>query len=318
VTKQYPVEGHSRRELQQAHRRGERKHLRDARPDLPEDFIYVIERALSVNPSERYASAGAFEAALARLIGGARRSEAAPARWSALGLSIGIATLVVVAAGTYWLGHRWVGAPPSDPTAASRRSVGVPTVAATTSAAPELTYQIDLGLYRTRGNRQERVRPGERVTLGDQLFVKLRVSVPAYVYIVNEDDQGESYLLFPLPAQSVTNPVPAGTTNRIPGTGGSADVDWQVTSAGGHEHFLIFASPERLAALEQVFAALPRPELGKAMRSARLPEDAIRRLRGVGGLKLTPIFSTPLGEVEETAHGLWVRQLTVDNPVTSR
>ena len=51
--------------------------------------------------------------------------------------------------------------------------------------------------------------------------MKLRVSIPTYVYIVNEDDQGESYLLFPLPGQTITNPVPAGMTNRIPGTSGT-------------------------------------------------------------------------------------------------
>ena len=118
--------------------------------------------------------------------------------------------------------------------------------------------------------------------------MKLRVSVPAYVYIVNEDDQGEAYLLFPLPGQSVGNPLPAGTINRIPGTGGRADFDWQVTSVGGREHFLIFASPERMPALEEVFAALPRPELGRTLQSPRLPDEAIRRLRGVGGLTAKP------------------------------
>ena len=97
-----------------------------------------------------------------------------------------------------------------------------------------------------------------------------------------------------------------------------------MSSAGGREHFLIFASPERLPAFEEMFAALPRPELGRTSQPQRLPDEAIRRLRGVGGLtaeaatrrtaKLAPIFSTPLGETEETARGLWVRQLTMDNP----
>jgi hypothetical protein len=77
-----------------------------------------------------------------------------------------------------------------------------------------------------------------------------------------------------------------------------------------------------------VFASLPRPELGRTPKPPRLPDEAIRRLRGVGGLtakpsegstaKLAPIFSTPLGETEETARGLWVRKLTIDNPVAGR
>jgi hypothetical protein len=166
------------------------------------------------------------------------------------------------------------------------------------------------------------------VALGDGLFVRLRVSAPTYVYIVNEDDQGESFLLFPQPGQTIANPVPAGKTNRLPGTSGNAEFDWQVSSVGGREHFLIFASPERVPALEDVFATLPRPELGTTPRPPRLPDEAIQRLRGVGGLtakppqgnaaKLAPVFSTPLGETEETARGLWVRQLTIDNPVSRR
>jgi hypothetical protein len=31
-------------------------------------------------------------------------------------------------------------------------------------------------------------------------------------------------------------------------------------------------------------------------------------------LRLAQVYRTPLGETEETTRGLWVRQLTVDNP----
>src|SRR5439155_22245001 len=142
-------------------------------------------------------------------------------------------------------------------------------------------------------------------------------------YVVNEDDKGETYLLFPLPGQAL-NPLPARTTNRIPGASGGQEFNWQVTSAGGREHFLIFASPERLTAFEQMFANLPHPEREKVVRQERLPEEAVSRLRGVGGLtaasarsssmQLAQIFGVPLGESEETVRGLWVRQLTLDNP----
>jgi hypothetical protein len=218
----------------------------------------------------------------------------------------------------------------SAPTAAATSTPGAASAVAAGSpaAAAESAYQIDTALYRVRGTSEQRLRPGERVALGDGLFVKLRVSTPTYVYIVNEDDQGESFLLFPQPGQTIANPVPAGTTHRIPGTRGNAEFDWQVSSVGGREHFLIFASPERVPALEDVFAGLPRPELGRTPRPPRLPDEAITRLRGVGGLtakppqgnaaKLAPVFSIPLGETEETARGLWVRQLTIDNPVARR
>ena len=321
VTNAYPVEGRSRSELEQAHRRDERKRLRDVRPDLPEEFVYAIERAVSVDPLERYASAGAFEAALARLIGGTPEIEAPRRRWTVMGLAAAIAVLATAGVATYWMGQRRVGGPPAS---AATAPLLASAASAAPATAPELAYQIDAAFYRARGDSERRLRPGERVAPGDGLFVKLRVSVPAYVYIVNEDDQDESYLEFPLPGQNITNPLPAGTTSRIPGT----DVNWLVTSAGGREHFLIFASPEPQPAFEQVLAALPHPEVGRVVQQARLPEDAVRRLRGVGGLTAAPgrantlqlalRFPTPLGEAEETARGLWVRQLTVDNSATGR
>ncbi len=319
VTDAYPVEGKTRAELERAHRRGERKFLRDARPDLPDDFVYGVERALAVNPQERYASVGEFEAALARF--GNVRPDPQPVprprpSWLVAAALVGAVGLT---GAMYWLAGR--STTPATVTTAAPTSTG-------SVAAAEPAYQIDTALYRVRGKSEQRLRPGERVALGDGLFVKLRVSTPTYVYIVNEDDRGESYLLFPQPGQTITNPVPAGMTNRIPGTSSNAELDWQVSSVGGREHFLIFASPERVPALEDVFASLPRPELGRTPKPPRLPDEAIRRLRGVGGLtakpsegstaKLAPIFSTPLGETEETARGLWVRKLTIDNPVAGR
>src|SRR5207253_7965176 len=101
-------------------------------------------------------------------------------------------------------------------------------------AAAASMYQIDTALYRQRGAAETRLRSGDRVAPGDQLFAKLRVSMPAYVYIVNEDDDGETFLLFPLPGQAVENPVAPGTPVRIPGMR-DADLSWQITSAGGRD-----------------------------------------------------------------------------------
>ena len=73
-----------------------------------------------------------------------------------------------------------------------------------------------------------------------------------------------------------------------------------------------------------MFANLPRPEPGRPVRPPRLGSESPNRLRSVGGLtaaapkanalRLAQLFRTSLGETEETARGLWVRELTVDNP----
>lgn len=69
VTAQYPVNAGSLDDLHDAHTSGRRLRLNDARPDLADDFIRVIERALSSDSRRRYASAGAMQEALSRSLG---------------------------------------------------------------------------------------------------------------------------------------------------------------------------------------------------------------------------------------------------------
>lgn len=64
VTNRFPVNGTSLQELREAHVRGERRRLRDERPDLPDSFVTIVERAIDPDPLRRYASAGDMEAKL--------------------------------------------------------------------------------------------------------------------------------------------------------------------------------------------------------------------------------------------------------------
>jgi hypothetical protein len=72
-----------------------------------------------------------------------------------------------------------------------------------------------------------------------------------------------------------------------------------------------------------MFATLPRPTLNKPV--VRLSSDNLGVLRSVGGLALsspdsslqlhtTPGFAAALTASEEIARGVWVRQVSVDNP----
>jgi eukaryotic-like serine/threonine-protein kinase len=318
VTMAYPVDGVTGEAVVQAHGRGERVHLRDLRPELPDDFVRMIERAIAADPSERFGSVGAFEAELARFLGAA--AEVSDSRDSRSGrvTAMTIAFLLLFAGG-YWIATR-------------QRLSNADHPGGTTSTSPQPSsaslagsYTIDAGLYRVQGVGEQRLQPGATVRPGDRLALEVRVSTPTHIYVVNEDDRGESYLLFPLPGQKVTNPLPAVQPNRLPGERDGQQVYWQVTSAGGREHFLIFASPEPVIAFEKMFATLPRPELNAPVVSAKLSRDAVGLLRGVGGLapasarptdglRLTDQFTTPLGESEETARGIWVRQITLANP----
>jgi tetratricopeptide (TPR) repeat protein len=60
ATNTYPVRASSLEELKSAHASGTRLRLTDVRPDLPEDFVRIVERALDVDPARRFASAGAM------------------------------------------------------------------------------------------------------------------------------------------------------------------------------------------------------------------------------------------------------------------
>jgi len=64
VTGGFPVRAASIADLIDAHKRGERRRLRDGRPDLPPSFVSIVERAIDPDPARRFASAGEMEAAL--------------------------------------------------------------------------------------------------------------------------------------------------------------------------------------------------------------------------------------------------------------
>ncbi len=64
VTGRFPVEGKSFTDLALAHAQHTRRHLRDARTDLPDAFVSVVERAIDPDPSRRFRSAGDLHAAL--------------------------------------------------------------------------------------------------------------------------------------------------------------------------------------------------------------------------------------------------------------
>jgi hypothetical protein len=64
VTRRYPFEAASLEELEAAHAAGTRASVLELRPDLPLSFTRVVDRALAIDPRQRYASATALMQAL--------------------------------------------------------------------------------------------------------------------------------------------------------------------------------------------------------------------------------------------------------------
>lgn len=76
VTLRFPIEVGTVEELRERHRSGAGfTPLRDLRPELPVNFVRIVERALSADPTHRQASAGALERALTQVLGAMTTSE---------------------------------------------------------------------------------------------------------------------------------------------------------------------------------------------------------------------------------------------------
>jgi TolB-like protein/Tfp pilus assembly protein PilF len=117
VTGAYPVVADTLGELAEAHRSGRVRRLRDARPDLPDGFVHVVERALAPSPDDRFDSAGAMERALAGWLGietAPPQAIAAPPKRAPRVAAVLTAAIVIAAAAA---GLWWSAARPSAPAA---------------------------------------------------------------------------------------------------------------------------------------------------------------------------------------------------------
>ena len=81
VTGSHPVQGSTMSEIRTAHERLERRRLRDVRPDLPGEFVRIVERATAPDPALRYASAGELEAELSGFVVAEQQTRSRGRRW---------------------------------------------------------------------------------------------------------------------------------------------------------------------------------------------------------------------------------------------
>jgi serine/threonine-protein kinase len=301
VTGGYPVWADSVEGARAKHERGPTRLTTHSR--LPSRFVRAVQRALSANPRDRYASAAEFKSDLERVFG--------EAPW--LRLVMAVAAVLVIGVAALWL----------------MRPVGPTPIATAGPSGPPLpiapvTFDIEAAFYRVNDPaREQRLSAGDSIRVKDQLSLAVKTTAPAYVYVVNEDEQGEQLLLFPLTGPRLGSPLPADQEVRLP-----SGYNWEVSSAGGREHFLVFASREPLTAFAGVFDAMQSPREGATERSSRIPKSVVKelQLRAVGGLQpripepatstrevtLSNLFKLPLAG-KEKVEGMWVRQLTLNN-----
>jgi serine/threonine-protein kinase len=92
LTRAYPYSAADLDGLRAAHADGSRARLRDLRPDLPDDLVRAVDRALEADPARRFATAGEMEQGLAQAL------QPVPARASTAWLVLASVTLVAAIA----------------------------------------------------------------------------------------------------------------------------------------------------------------------------------------------------------------------------
>jgi serine/threonine protein kinase len=315
VTGSFPVVGKTLRELESEHRSRRTRLLRDQRSDLPESFVKVVERALAWEPGERFATPGEMEQALASSLG----IETAAASETRAGSQPGsrarrAGLLLAGAVGAAILGvGLWLVATREEPQLQSSGTAGRPSSSA---------YTVQASLYRQRDGKLERLDSGDKLQVGDELLFEMTMSRDLYVYIFNEDTQGNAFALFPLPGFDLQNPLPAGRTHALPGRRNGASIRWQVSSAGGREHFIVLAGPKPLSDFDAEMSRLELPTMDRI--AVAVPPAARERLRGIGGLVEDEDAAPDSGRLfemarrlsgqAETVEGIWLREIQLLNP----
>ena len=274
-------------------------------------FIQTVERALSPDPAARPQTAGELEAALT--------SKAAPAvpqwNWWQRAAAAAAAIVLVAVPLAWFLGNQTTGTDGSNPSPAA----AVERTPATPAAAINPSYTVKARMFRTRNGVETELKAGTGLALGDRISLRVEASKEVYVYVLNTDDAGKTFRLFPLADHQPDNPLAPAKEHRLPGDVG---VDWAVSSAGGREHFVIMVNPVKVDAVEALVRSIPGAAEGRT--AATISTRDIGVLRSVGGLlkdKSAATASEPsllwfeeasdLTGQRETASGAWMRRLTV-------
>ncbi len=332
----YPIQASTLDELRAKHAQGERGSLRTARPDLSPAFVAAVERSLDPDPAKRFADAGQLESALRSALAASPTSAqnapqpATAMRWQPWAA---VAALALLAFAVWRLQPRTL-TQTVEPGPLATNTVTAPGLAVRpprdlstpTSPTPQNTIAAnpitaEAVLYRSRGGEREPLSDGARLSPGDHLSLEIESGERLHVYVLNEDDKGETFALFPVPGTDQQNPLAPTARHRLPGKRDGAPFDWVVTTSGGREHVLVIASRKPLPELEQRLAALNPAESGRPVRYAEIGDEAIATLRGIGGMAPAPEGAARESQLEGLARalasrregGIWVRAYSLQN-----
>ena len=312
VTQEYPIEGATRAEVDEAHRTGRRTRLRDRRADLPDAFVAAVERALAPDPAARFATAGAFEEALAE----ASRAPAATTtgveaaasghprvagRWP---VRLGLAAVATLAIGTAAiLTMLPPGKGPLQPGA------GAGSGAAATVPVPPGPYSVQATFREIVGDTiAGPLTAASKVKVGTRFTLQVQGSRALHVYVISEDGQHPPTVLFPTKDGPLFNPIPADRLHTIPQDGGG----WEVDGAAVRESLYVVTSPTPMPELEATLATLPHADDNPDAETLLTTRSVRRRIRPQASWPWHR-EARPLAAAVESSDGVWVRQLSLEH-----
>lgn len=257
ITGRFPFEAETLNKLKEAHFAGHSNALQDLQPQLAPEVVALIEKAIQSPPENRYETAGEMAKAIQNCLGD-KQSVAPFTRKKMFGALAAIG-LVVALTAVFVIGQL---------------------------ASP--TLQVESTMYRSNDQGQVAVTSGASVSRHDRLYLEIESTTELHFYVLNQDDRGEAWILFPLQGQGLRNPLAAGQQHRLPGELNGVPYSWEVTSMGGVEHFLVIGSREPLVELEATIARLS----AAAGQNGALSVDAKAKevFRGVSGLTEEPSY----------------------------
>ena len=310
LTGSYPVEAKTLAELMARQQRGDSVPLADRRPDVPDSLLKVIERALDLSPERRFASAGELRRALARIANASETGKVPVARARRTGL-LRIAA-AIIAGGVGLAG----GAVALKGLTARSRSAG--------AAGATAPLAIEASLYRSGPDGAVPLSGRQTVRPGERLFLTVAAAEDVHFYVLNEDERGQVYVLFPVSGLEPGNPLPSRQRHRLPGALGGQSQDWVVTSTGGRERFLLVAARRPLVEIEGDLILLAS---ASPTREAE-PVPGVGgdvALRGVGGLAASPAHTSQAQRMQQLRRlvvelaergEIWMNEVIVENPTS--
>lgn len=285
ATGRYPYRFERNEELFDAIREGRRVPIVEVLPDVPAEFAALLERAMATKPTDRFESAGAFEAALRAFVGEtapvAQNATSKRGIWALVAVGALAAAALVVALNRPDVSSETTGVANANEEANAQR----------TSRTSEETPAIDVEpqpidarvtFFRDRGLAQqpEPLGAGAAVEVGDRIYLTARASDPFYLYAFNQDLLGNQIRL--VPDSEEHEFVPGGRDVRFPPIN-SAEPYWEVNVKGGTEHIFVIASPEPLPELAALIAFVDAPQSERDRNRGGEDADTMRsRLRGLG------------------------------------